>query len=242
MASEREQKQLEAGTEALGNRLNDVRKALGQLIVKVETDPTLNWHSFLDSYALITGEMNSLLRQMRNEKTPILKKYITLPLILSPDRDEELLKLTEHRVPTFSHDLIPNYLRTRPDPEIEAKYSAVENRASGFSQDQQQKQITAIEKITRDTLKLIKRERDEMETKSNSRPEVEITYNNEDTMNLLAAINNGKGLKTVTPVTTARQSPVPVSQQMHNIKAPSTIKTNIKAANSAHPYQRQQHN
>ncbi len=25
------------------------------LILKLETDPTLNWHSFLDSYALITG-------------------------------------------------------------------------------------------------------------------------------------------------------------------------------------------
>ena len=41
--------------------------------------------------------MNSLLKQMKQEKTPQLKKYITLPLLLSPDRDEELLKLTEHR-------------------------------------------------------------------------------------------------------------------------------------------------
>lgn len=41
--------------------------------------------------------MNSLLKQMKHEKTPPLKKYITLPLLLSPDRDEDLLKLTEHR-------------------------------------------------------------------------------------------------------------------------------------------------
>ena len=34
-------------------------------------------------------------------------------------RDEELVKITEHRVATFSHDLIPDYLRTRPDPELE---------------------------------------------------------------------------------------------------------------------------
>lgn len=236
MASEREQKQLEAGAEALSNRFTEVRSAMGKLILKVETDPHMNWHSFLDSYALITGELNSLLRQMRHEKTPVLKKYITLPLILSPERDEELLKLTEHRVATFSHDLIPNYLRTRPDPEIEAKYAVMENRANSASQDQQQKQISVIEKVTRETMKLIRRERDEMETKSNSRSEVETTFNNEDTMNLLAAINNGKGLKTLAPVAVARQSPVPT--QMHNIKAPSTIKTNIKAANSAHPYQR----
>ena len=35
--------------------MTDVRSALGKLILKVETDPTMNWHSFLDSYALITG-------------------------------------------------------------------------------------------------------------------------------------------------------------------------------------------
>jgi hypothetical protein len=45
--------------------------------------------------------MNSLLKQMKAEKTPQLKKYICLPLLLSPDRDEELLKLTEHRYRTI---------------------------------------------------------------------------------------------------------------------------------------------
>ena len=44
---------------------------------------------------------------MRNRKTETLY------------RDEELVKITEHRVATFSHDLIPDYLRTRPDPELE---------------------------------------------------------------------------------------------------------------------------
>jgi len=238
MASEREQKQLEAGADAVGSRLVDLRSSLGQLILKLETDPNLNWHSFLDSYALASGQMNSLLKQMKHEKTPTLRKYITLPLLLSPDRDEELLKLTEHRVATFSHDLIPNYLRTRPDPEIEARYNILESRANGVSQDQQQKQVMVMEKIHRETLKLIRRERDDMESKSSSRPETETTNSHQDTQDLLAAINIGKGLKVIAPVIPTRQSPVPVSQQMHNIKAPSTIKTNIKAANTVHPYQR----
>ncbi len=49
------------------------------------------------------GQMNSLLKQMKAEKTPQLKKYICLPLLLSPDRDEELLKLTEHRYHTWEN-------------------------------------------------------------------------------------------------------------------------------------------
>ena len=33
------------------------------------------------------------------------------------------MKITEHRVATFSHDLIPDYLRTRPDPELENRWA-----------------------------------------------------------------------------------------------------------------------
>lgn len=30
-----------------------------------------------------------------------------------------LQKLTEQRVPVFSHEIVPDYLRTKPDPEVE---------------------------------------------------------------------------------------------------------------------------
>ena len=57
MASEREAKQLETATDALAGRVTDLKSSLGQLILKLETDPTLNWQSFLDSYALISGQI-----------------------------------------------------------------------------------------------------------------------------------------------------------------------------------------
>jgi len=225
----------------LSGRLTDLKSALGQLILKLETDPTLNWHSFLDSYALISGQMNSLLKTMKHEKTPSLKKYITLPLLLSPDRDEELLKITEHRVQTFSHDLVPNYLRTKPDPEIESRHNGFEAKAGGVSADQQSKQLSVMDKITRDTLKLITREREEMDAKSAGRAEQEKSQSVDDTRTLLDAINHGKGFKAAVggPPVPTRQSPAPgplPSSQAS--KAPSTIKTNIKAANQVHPYQR----
>ena len=46
-----------------------------------------------------------------------LRRYTTLPLSLSADRDDELARLTDQRVATFSHDLVPHYLRTKPEPE-----------------------------------------------------------------------------------------------------------------------------
>lgn len=52
---------------------------------------------------------------------PPLRNLTVLPLQLSPERDEILLKLTEGRIPVFSHDLVPDYLRTKPVPTAEQR-------------------------------------------------------------------------------------------------------------------------
>ena len=91
-----------------------------------------------------------------------------------------------------------------------------------------------MDKITKDTLKLITREREEMDAKSAGRSELEKTHSVEDTGALLAAINHGKGLKAAQPSIPTRQSPAPSmqqQQQQQQNKAPAAIKTNIKAAN-----------
>ena len=77
-----------------------------------------------------------------------------------------------------------------------------------------------------------------MDAKSAGRNEQEKSQSMDDTSALLAAINHGKGLKAVVgPTLATRHSPAPVMAQQVS-KAPSTIKTNIKAANQVHPYQR----
>ena len=40
-------------------------------------------------------QINSLMKNIKHERTPILKKYITLPILLSPERDDELLKISD---------------------------------------------------------------------------------------------------------------------------------------------------
>merc|ERR1711972_1120638 len=95
---------------------------------------------------------------------------------------------------------IPDYLRTRPDPELENRHLSLEARANATTSDQQQKQLTVMDKITRDTLKLITREREEMDAKSAGRAEQEKSQSVEDTRTLLDAINHGKGFKAVVGV------------------------------------------
>lgn len=40
--------------------------------------------------------MNTLLKVMKNDKTPLLRNLIVLPLVLSPDPDEGKVALTIH--------------------------------------------------------------------------------------------------------------------------------------------------
>jgi len=44
----------------------------------------------LDNFALLSGQLNTINKLLRNEKTPSYRSQVIIPLLLSPDRDEEL--------------------------------------------------------------------------------------------------------------------------------------------------------
>lgn len=76
---------------------------------KIETDQNFNWASFLDSYSLISGQLNLLLKTIKSEKTPQLSRYIVVPRILTMDKDDVLSGITENRVDALRHDLVSNH-------------------------------------------------------------------------------------------------------------------------------------
>jgi hypothetical protein len=53
-----------------------------------------------------SGQLNTLLKNVKSDRTPLFKRYITIPILLSPEPDELLAKLSENRVTSFSHDLV----------------------------------------------------------------------------------------------------------------------------------------
>ena len=75
---------------------------------------------------------------LNHEKSPALRNLTVLPLLLSPDRDEDLLRLSEGRVPTFSHDLVPDYLRTKPEPDVERQMIQMEHKAANLAYESAQ--------------------------------------------------------------------------------------------------------
>uniref|UniRef100_A0A0P5RQU0 Mediator of RNA polymerase II transcription subunit 8 n=1 Tax=Daphnia magna TaxID=35525 RepID=A0A0P5RQU0_9CRUS len=195
---QREEKQLDAALEALLQRINDLKTSIRTLLFRLENEyASLSWPSFLDSYAVISGQMNTLLKVMKNDKTPLLRNLIVLPLVLSPDPDEELKQATEGRVVAFSHDITPDMLRTKPDPDVEQRQNQFEQRASQVPPETAQKQINALNKVVNHVLEQITHSREDWENEATVRAAAAQTCVTADTHTLIAAVGLGKNLKTL---------------------------------------------
>lgn len=56
---QREEKQQDAALEAIIMRVNDLKNSIGSMLVKLEHEyETLNWPSFLDNFALMSGHVS----------------------------------------------------------------------------------------------------------------------------------------------------------------------------------------
>ncbi|KAI4477758.1 hypothetical protein M0804_012586 [Polistes exclamans] len=291
---QREEKQLDATLEATIMRVNDLKTSIASMIFKLEHEyETLNWPNFLDNFALISGHLTSLSKILSHDKAPNLRNLTVLPLRLNPEKDEELLRLTEGRIPTFAHDSVPDYLRTKLEPQVEQKMMQLEAKAANLNHEAShflikhlsytvhlangthknillfrfhmnfcgfQKQVTQYTKVISHVWDIANKAREEWESEAGSRATQAQTSSAADTHALVAAVGMGKGLKSdsvpmvqsnVNPVPSGMMVGRPANQQQSGgqgplgntqmgqmNKAPSAIKTNIKAASQIHPYGR----
>uniref|UniRef100_H3CNX1 Mediator of RNA polymerase II transcription subunit 8 n=1 Tax=Tetraodon nigroviridis TaxID=99883 RepID=H3CNX1_TETNG len=266
---QREEKQLETSVESLISRVAHVKAALHSFIYKLENEyERLMWPSVLDNFALLSGQLNTINKLLRNEKTPSFRNQVIIPLLLSPDRDEDLAKLTEQRLPVFSHEIVPDYLRTKPDPEVEEQEKQLSAEAARMGVEvAQQKQIQALNKVCSGLLEKLNNPREERDAESISLRQNKQYFNPADTNTLVGAVAFGRGLskcRPAGPVAPGHPGPgtmmgggtalqqaaigggavqqagsVVPQQQGQQGKMASSIKTNIKSASSSmHPYNR----
>lgn len=99
----------------------------------------------------------------------MLRNRTVLPLLLSQDRDEHLLESTEGRVPVFSHDIVPDYLRTKPDPTAETRMIAHEQKANSLNNDAAAKQVMQFNKVVAHVSDIISDLREKWESESSTR-------------------------------------------------------------------------
>lgn len=228
-----EEKQFEQTIDNLIEYTKNIKISLGYFIQRLETDSdNLNWAQVLDSFTSICGQINTLMRYTRANKSQFIENRAVLPILLSPERDEELVKLTENRVLVVNHQMVPDYLRTKPDPEIEAAEKNLQLSCSKITSENAVKQENAMNKLVKSTIEIIKeRYRNaDIEMSRQLKP----SYNQNETTELLLATSSGRGLRPGIGPTIMNHPEPSMSQKMEPgnqkqpVKAPE-LKTNIKA-------------
>lgn len=126
---------------------------------------------------------------------PPLRNFTVLPLLLSPEHDENLWKLTEGRIGVFSHDMVPDYLRTKPDPAAEQRMLQHEQKANSLNVETAAKQVAQYAKVVAHVFDMVSKAREEWEVEASARTGVQQTSSLADTQALVSAVGMGKGLK-----------------------------------------------
>ncbi|XP_063057665.1 mediator of RNA polymerase II transcription subunit 8 isoform X1 [Engraulis encrasicolus] len=197
---QREEKQLEASVESLISRVAHVKNSLQSFIYKLENEyDRLTWPSVLDNFALLSGQLNTINKLLKNDKTPSFRNQVIIPLLLSPDRDDDLAKLTEQRVPVFSHEIVPDHLRTKPDPEVEEQEKQLNAEAVRIGPDGAQKQIQTLNKLCSNLLEKLNNPREDRDSETAALRQNKPSFNPADTTALVSAVGFGKNLSKCRP-------------------------------------------
>ena len=254
---DREEKKMEEALDVLIVKCTDLKQSIAGLLVKLETPvdestaaatgatTALTWPSALDSFAQIASQMGIVMRHIKSDPSLStgLKNLVTLPVLLSPDVDEDLARLTESRVSCFNHDMVPHYLRTKLEPEIEKTDVALAHKALSMNPDQGSKAVNLVNKIVNQLTDSIASWRNDWEAGATMDAGSRVTSSNQDTNMILSAIATGKGLKGPPAVPDARlllqqqqqqQQAQQQQQQASKSKAAPVVRTNIKT--NVHPY------
>lgn len=216
-----EEKQFEITIDNLIEYAKTIKDSLLLFIQKLENGgQNMPWPQVLDSFTSICGQINTLMRFTRENRAQIENKVV-LPLLLSQERDEDLVKLTEGRVQLVNHEMVPDYLRTKPDLEIEEYEKNLVVKCSSITPEQAVKQVNAMNKLVDNIVKSIKdnsARADEMAKQASK-----TSYVSSDTQDLIMAVSNGKGIKSM-----AMHRSMPITDSLLSPKAPD-LKQNIKA-------------
>lgn len=247
---EREDKQMEVTLDSMLQRCQDLMKAMSTFLYRIDAEQ-LDYKDYVDAYAAFQGHIHQLMKVIKNNNQLLTNRSV-FPIKLTPNEDEGLANATEGRLKTLNHDSCPIYLRTKYDPEIEARFNQFSQRGNVINPDQAQKQIAGANKIVQNITDLIRSHREESEN-DQSRNAFPPTSSHLDTYALAGALFNGKalrpGLETgpgkmgaavsmAAREAAAREAATAnVARAVPKATGPS-IKTNIKSAPQMHSYNR----
>lgn len=187
-----EEKIIETSLENLIGRISDIRLSIQNFLLKLEHE-NLTWPQVLDNFALLSGQINTLGKLLKNDRMPVLRNLCILPQLVSQERDEELEALTENRISYFTHEVVPDALRTKYEPDVEKEAQELAIKADSIEAEEAQRQVSQLNETIASLLELIQ-SRGEWETES-SVQKTSLLPSANDTNILIDAISQGAGLR-----------------------------------------------
>lgn len=185
---------VEETVDDLLNNLNSLKNTLRSLLMKIETQhDTVDWPQLLDNFALCTSQLSVLHKAMKSEKHVNTNTVVLLPRVLSADIDPELLRLTEDRLGAFNHENVPQYLRTKLEPDAEKRKMEQTSRANILTVDNLQKQANQLNKIANNVIEHVSNARNSWDGEAQDKTMAQ-SFRADDTEAMLAAMMYGRGL------------------------------------------------
>ncbi|KAL1237882.1 Mediator of RNA polymerase II transcription subunit [Trichinella pseudospiralis] len=108
--------------------IRSIQSSISEVLAKLQMVDQLDWPSLLNSFRVISSQFNSMLQLLRSDRASHFKNYVFLPIRLSVEVDADLEAATENRLHAWTHAVVPDYLRTKPDPQVEQKDQQISNQ------------------------------------------------------------------------------------------------------------------
>ncbi|CAH8504252.1 unnamed protein product [Schistosoma rodhaini] len=190
-----EKRQLE-NVNTLYTAIHKLKQKIQDLVIKAETQgDQCDWPRYLSTLALCASELSEIRKILESDRFSNEHTLVLTPMLLNPEQDTNLAKITEERLSLFNHDTVPQYLRTKLDPKVESECASQSTRAAGIPSEQVNKLINLSNRAIDCSLKEVNLLKQDLEADFSDRQN-KISSNLDDLTTLINIISHKKGPNT----------------------------------------------
>ncbi|KAI1721773.1 mediator of RNA polymerase II transcription complex subunit 8 domain-containing protein [Ditylenchus destructor] len=209
--------QIENAISHIEGRLRQIKSAMEELLSSLEMQEHALYPDMISKYSSLASEFSALQTALRKSALPagnedngtFLKSHLMVPQRVSLDPDPYLQNISEGRLVSWNHEVVPVYLRTKLNPDVEADEQRIENeRLSRQTSDHVNKQIGALNKhIESLSTRLTDQSRQNLD-----RHRENPAYSNDHTTVLVKAICRGVGIQPKSSMVASASASVDVNR------------------------------
>ncbi|KAJ1358021.1 hypothetical protein KIN20_016322 [Parelaphostrongylus tenuis] len=180
-------------------KVAEAKKLIEELLYMLDMQEKVPWPDMLDKFSSLASALSQLqgalkksaIQSGHEDHGALLRSHVLVPQRLQLEPDSQLQALTSYRVHSWNHDVVPDYLRTKLNPDMESEELMLEQDRNQKGQDVISKQITHLNKY----VDLLLQSLHSSDRAHNENLTEKATYSRDETVRLVRATMVGEGLK-----------------------------------------------